>query len=221
VKSEDQEEELLSSVYVTGLTAKKSSGSPGEKALVGGSDGVITLWEKGQWDDQDERIIVSREKESVDALALIPDGAGGFGKKVAAGLGDGKIRFIRLGENKVVGDLQHDEVEGVVSLGFDVGGRMISGGGQVVKVWDEHIEEIAAENSHDDVEDHDDIDDEDQSGVGDKRMAKDSDSDDGEDQRKASSEDEGEQHGKKKKKKRRKRDKGSATASTFNFAGLD
>ena len=219
VKSEDQEEELLSSVYVTGLTAKKSSGSTGEKALVGGSDGVITLWEKGQWDDQDERITVSREKESVDALALIPEGIGGFGKKVAAGLGDGMVRFIRLGENKVVDDLQHDEVEGVVSLGFDVGGRMISGGGQVVKVWEEHIDEIAAENAYSDVEEGNDSDSEDQIGVVEKRTAEDSCSDGEKDQRNASSEDEAEKQGKRKKK--RKRGKASATASTFNFAGLD
>jgi hypothetical protein len=228
VKSEDQEEELLSSLYVTGLTAKKSSGSTGEKALVGGSDGVITLWEKGQWDDQDERIIVSRERETVDALALIPDGAGGFGKKVAAGLGDGKIRVIRLGDNKVLDDLQHDELEGVISLGFDVGNRMISGGGQVIKVWEEHVREIAAEDKDEAaiVEAEDNASD---AGVEDgsvpeneesgKRRMRCSDHDSEEDEDNGNDENDGEKH--LKRRRRRKKGKGPTTDRSFNFTGLD
>ncbi|KAI5282355.1 WD repeat-containing protein jip5 [Ascosphaera acerosa] len=51
VRSEDQEEELVSSCYVTGL--RRGGTSQGEKLLVGGSGGVLTLWEKGAWDDQD------------------------------------------------------------------------------------------------------------------------------------------------------------------------
>jgi hypothetical protein len=47
--------------------------------------------------------------------------------------------MVRLGGNKVMGTLRHDEVEGVVGLGFDVGGRLISGGGSVVKVWEEGL----------------------------------------------------------------------------------
>ncbi|TVY52774.1 WD repeat-containing protein jip5, partial [Lachnellula suecica] len=57
VKSEDQEEELLCSVFVGGLPSKPGR-SKGEKVLVGSSSGVLTLWERGVWDDQDERIIV-------------------------------------------------------------------------------------------------------------------------------------------------------------------
>ena len=224
VKSEDQEEELLSSLYVTGLTAKKSSGSTGEKALVGGSDGVITLWEKGQWDDQDERITVSREKETVDAMALIPDGIGGFGKKVAAGLGDGKIRIIRLGQNKVVEELQHDEIEGVISLGFDAGGRMISGGGQVVKVWVEQAHggtgaDIAAANGASD-SDYGDSDGESENAVGAKGTNDDSHEDTQEAQEDDSSSEEEEQKPTKRK-KRRKKGKGPAKASPFSFSGLD
>lgn len=205
VKSEDQEELLLSSLYITGLPAKKSTGSSGEKALVGGADGVITLWEKGQWDDQDERINVSREGETLDVMAVIPDGVGGFGKKVAVGLGDGKVRFVRLGMNKVVSEVQHDEVEGVVQLGFDVGGRMISGGGQVVKVWQEHIE--GEDDEEEEVEDE----------VAAKRGA---DSDDGSDEDKGDSSEEEEKP--RKRRKKRKRGKGPAAAgSGLSFAGLD
>lgn len=208
VKSEDQEEILLSSVYVTGLSAKMSSGSMGEKALVGGGDGVITLWEKGQWDDQDERIIVSRENETLDCLALVPDGVGGLGKQVAVGLGDGKIRFVKMGENRVVGEVQHDEVEGVGELGFDVEGRMISGGGSIIKVWRETVVDEEAEV------------DEEEQGLTSKRLAEDDDDDiDGEgDDDDADSEEDEKPH---KRRKKRKKGKGPAKASGFSFADLD
>lgn len=204
-KSEDQEELLLSCLYVTGLAAKKSSGSTGEKAVVGGGDGVITLWEKGQWDDQDERIIVSREKETLDCMAYVPDGIGGFGKKIAVGMGDGQVRFVKLGANKVIGEVQHDEVEGVVELGFDVGGRMISGGGQTIKVWRESIQAEEEEEEED-------------YGAVAKRPAPDSgDSDDDDD----SADDSDDDETTRKRRKKRKRGKGPATSSSFNFAGLD
>lgn len=138
VRSEDQEEELLSSVMVTGLSKKGTS--VGEKVLVGGGNGVLTLWERGVWDDQDERIVVDKSPgggESLDSLALFPDGVGPGGKVVAVGLGNGTLRFVKVGRNRVIGELFHDELEkeGVVGLGFDVAGRMISGGGKTVKVW--------------------------------------------------------------------------------------
>lgn len=208
-KSEDQEELLLSCLYVTGLPAKKSSGSTGEKAVVGGGDGVITLWEKGQWDDQDERIVVSRDKETLDCMAHIPDGIGGFGKKIAVGLGDGTVRFVKLGANKVIGQVQHDEVEGVVELGFDVGGRMISGGGQIVKVWRESIQ--GEEDQEEDEEESE------APGAVSKRSAAASDDSDDDDDSNDSSEDEKTR----KPRKKRKRGKGPAPSSSFSFTGLD
>ncbi|KAK6437416.1 WD repeat-containing protein jip5 [Oleoguttula sp. CCFEE 5521] len=199
-KGEDQEEILLSSLYITGLAAKKSSGSSGEKALVGGGDGVITLWEKGQWDDQDERIVVSKDKETLDCLTEIPAGIAGFGKKVAVGLGDGKIRIVQLGQNQVVGEMQHDEVEGVIGLDFDVAGRMISGGGQVVKVWREaDVDEEAEED-----------------GVAAKRTASGSEDDGDEGSERDSSEAEVQPT------RPKKRRKGSEQpAAAMSFAGLD
>ncbi|RDW89739.1 hypothetical protein BP6252_01771 [Coleophoma cylindrospora] len=140
VKSEDQEEELLSSVFVGGLPSRPGR-SKGEKVLVGSSSGVLTLWERGVWDDQDERIIVDGGRgggESLDVIVNMPDGVGDGGKNIVVGVGDGTIRIVKLGPNKIVGEpLRHDEVEGVVGLGFDVGGRLISGGGTTVKVWQE------------------------------------------------------------------------------------
>jgi len=145
----------------------------------------------------------------LDVMAQIPDGVGGVGKKVAVGLGDGKVRFVRLGMNKVVGEVQHDDIEGVTGLAFDVGGRMISGGGQVVKVWSEHID---AEE-----------DDEDEDGAGEKRAAdSDADSDDDEDGGdKDESDESDEEEQPRKRRKKRKRGKGPAAASSFSFAGLD
>jgi hypothetical protein len=142
VKSEDQEEELTSSLFVSGL--KAGGTSKGEKLLVGGAGGVLTLWERGVWDDQDERIIIDRGGQAIESIAPVPEGVGGTGfqgqqKIVAVGLEDGRIRFVKLGVNKVVHqlDVKHDDVEGVIALDFDIAGRMVSGGGQIVKVWHE------------------------------------------------------------------------------------
>jgi hypothetical protein len=142
VKSEDQEDELLCSVYVGGLPSRPGR-SKGEKVLVGSAIGVLTLWERGVWDDQDERIIVDAGiggGDSLDSIVVMPEGVGDGGKNVVVGVGDGTIRIVKLGPNKLVGEpLRHDEIESVVGLGFDVGGRLISGGGSIVKVWQEKM----------------------------------------------------------------------------------
>ncbi|KAH7412501.1 WD repeat-containing protein jip5 [Cadophora sp. MPI-SDFR-AT-0126] len=191
VKSEDQEEELLSSVFVGGLPSRPGR-SKGQKVLVGSSNGVLTLWERGVWDDQDERIIVDGGKgggESLDALVLMPEGVGDGGKNVVVGVGDGTIRIVKLGPNKVTTELRHDEVEGVVGLGFDVEGRMISGGGSIIKVWQETM------NLEEEAEDDDSDDDE----AGPKKRAMDGSDDDSD----ANSSEE-EDRGRKSRKKRRK-----------------
>lgn len=208
VRSEDQEEILLSSLFISGLSARKNSSSKGEKVIVGGGNGVLTLWERGVWDDQDERITVDRAAgggESLDTLALLPEGIGPSGSTLAVGLGDGRVRFVRLGMNKVVDEIRHDEVEGVVSLGFDVGGRLISGGGSVIKVWHEKV-------------------DEDNGGYvdGAEKRAVGSDSDQDSDEEGDDSSDD-EDKGRKRR-KRRKRNKGkdkSGAQTSFSFSGLD
>lgn len=133
---------MTSSLFVSGL--KAGGTSKGEKLLVGGAGGVVTLWERGVWDDQDERIVIDRLGQAVESMVSVPEGMGGMGfqgqqKIVAVGLEDGRIRFVKLGANKVMHqlDLKHDDVEGVIALDFDIAGRMVSGGGQVVKVWHE------------------------------------------------------------------------------------
>lgn len=203
VKSEDQEEELLSSVFVEGVPGKGRNvdGRAGEKVLVGGGSGVLTLWERGVWDDQDERIVLDKDsKESLDVMAVVPGARG----EVVVGMGDGRVKVVRLGANKVVGECRHDEVDSVVGLGFEVGGRMISGGGCVVKVWHEAVGE----------EDEDDA-------VGAGKRGKDSDSDEGdsEDKRDSSSDEEDKRS---KRSKRRKRGKGREQIQhVMAFKGMD
>lgn len=213
VKSEDQEEELLSSVFVGGLPSRPGR-SKGEKILVGSGSGVLTLWERGVWDDQDERIIVDGGRgggDTLDVLSVFPEGLGDGGKNVAVGLGDGTVRIVRLGPNKVVGEpLRHDAVEGVVGLGFDVEGRMISGGGKVIKVWQE---KMVAQEEEEEEEDSDE-----ENGIK-KRQLDDNDSDDDSDKEQDSS-DEEEERKRKKKRKRGKMDKNGGNG-VLGFKGMD
>jgi hypothetical protein len=209
VRSESQEDELLSSVIVTGLSARGTN--VGEKVLVGGSSGILTLWERGVWDDQDERIVVDKQTgggDPLDSLALLPPGVGNGGGKIAAvGLGNGQIKFVKIGPNKVVAELRHDEVgtDSVVGLGFDVTGRMITGGGRMVKIWHE---KVAEENSSTKGEK-----DSDSNGDSDNESDRDSDA-----EMEESSEDEKEA----KKRKKRGRTKGKQKGNGIvGFSGLD
>ncbi|EMD89540.1 hypothetical protein COCHEDRAFT_1225205 [Bipolaris maydis C5] len=209
VRSEDQEEELLSSAIVTGLSTKGSN--VGEKVVVGASNGVLTLWERGVWDDQDDRIIIDRSKgggESLDAITVVPDGVGPGGKIVAVGMGNGNIRFAKIGPNKIVAELKHDELshESVIGLDFDVTGRMISSGGKTVKVW--------GEQTWQDV-DEDDEDEETENG---KRQHDSNDSDDSDGMDDSSEEDEPKQKRKKRKKNKGQQAKGHGI---LHFSGLD
>ena len=201
-QSEDVGEELLSSTLV------------GDKAVVGSEKGVLRVWEVGNWDNEPERIhIGGMHGEGADVLSSVPENLGvrlGCSDGgVIAGMGDGGINIVRLGKGKgkLMGEIRHDEIEPVGGLGFEVGGRMISGGGEVVKVWeqatiggaqDEDLESVA--NGGVDVTNSDDQDDE------------------GDDE---SSDEEEKQ---KKRKKRRKKGKGSAKSigkGILGFRGMD
>lgn len=204
VKSDDQEEELLCSCLVSGLPKKGSS--VGSKVLVGGDSGIITLWEKGVWDDQDERITVDsarRGGDSLDVIVNVPDSIARH--LVAVGLGGGSIRMVKLGMNKVIADIKHDEVEGVVALGFEAEGRMISGGGQIVKVWQEEMNAVGRDDN-----------DEDDAAM-DKRT-RESDDDSGDMSEEDSSDEEIKQRPKKKKKRK---GKSVGKANGISFRNLD
>lgn len=139
VKSEDQGEELLSSCIVD------------RKLVVGSEKGVLRIWQVGSWDDNEQTVTFEGKGASADVLVAV-----GQNPTVAVGMDDGAVRFVDLSRKrpKVLQDaeVRHDEVEGVLGLGFEVGGRMISGGGQIVKVWEDSNELDGGEDEEDEAE---------------------------------------------------------------------
>ncbi|KAI0859666.1 WD repeat domain-containing protein jip5 [Xylaria cubensis] len=161
VRSEDQEDELLCSAFIAGMGPKKNRDNG--VVAVGTGSGVLTLWDKGSWDDQFDRVIVDSARgggESLDCIVQIPEDLS-RDKKVAIGLGDGSLSLVNLTKREVSSFLRHDDLEAVVGLGFDCQGRMISGGGRTVKIWQDSAVPRSddAEDSEEDSDDDDDDDD--------------------------------------------------------------
>ncbi|KAI5917921.1 WD40-repeat-containing domain protein [Camillea tinctor] len=230
VRSEDQEDELLSSVFIPGIGPKKNRDNG--IVAVGTGSGVLTLWDKGAWDDQQDRVVVDSVKgggESLDCIAQIPEELT-RSKKVVVGLGDGSLRIVDLMKRQVETILRHDDIEAVVGLGFDSQGRMISGGGQTVKIWEESpiLGKGLDDDDDSEEEESDDSDiDSDEGGPavpskktnGKRRVSKGSDSDSAD----SDSEEEAPKHSKKKRKKGKANiDLGPGGAhGILRFRGLD
>lgn len=168
----------------------------------------------------------------MDAVVVLPEDftvGGKWGRYVAMGSGDGKVRIVKMGSNGVVATLAHsltaeevklktidDDVkggydraieEGVAALGIDCEGRVVSGGGNVVRVWywDNAVKEADEGN---------------------KKKRRNDGSDSGEDgngsEEDDSSEDEREKRRKKKKKKGGKgKARSVAVKAVASFKGLD
>ena len=202
IQSEDQGEEILSSCTVDG------------KLVVGSEKGVLRIWQVGSWDDNEQTVALVGKGASADVLAAV-----GESPMLAVGMDDGCVRFVDMGRKrpKVLHEteVRHDEVEGVLGLGFEVGRRMISGGGRVVKVW---------EDSHgvDDGEDEEEEDEESGATNGKRINGFGSDEDGSVEGGNESSE---EEQPKRKKKKKRKRNKGKDQSGgqqhVIGFKGMD
>ena len=201
IQSEDQGEELLSSCVVDG------------RLVVGSEKGSLRMWRVGSWDDNEQTVAVVGNGASADVLAAV-----GEKPLVAVGMDDGSVRFVDVGRKKPKvlheAEVSHDEVEGVLGLGFEVGGRMISGGGQVVKVWEETYG----------VDDGEDEEGEDE-GLGDtngKRLNGFGSDEDGSEE---GGQDSSEEEQRKRKKKKRKRNKGKTQSGGQQhitaFKGMD
>lgn len=236
-QSDDQEDELLCSAYIPDAPSRQTGGS--QKILTGTAAGVVTTWNKGFWEDHQDRIPLSRSTgDPIESLLQIPEGFempgwSGKGTIFAAGSGDGKVRIINMGPNKTLATLAHsysaDEAkrmangkvktgdyeegmeEGVSALDMDCDGNFITGGGMIVKIW---TTKDAAER--DDSDDNHDSDSDDDSSK--KRLKEDSNMD---------SEDDSDNEKEKEKRKRKKRKGGTGKAKSAgvknvaSFAGLD
>ena len=156
----NDEEELLSSVWVGKLRGKHFQ-QAGEKIFLGSSTGLLTMWEKAtQYDPEEEYVVVDKGMdgnggESLECLAMVPDELGLVdaeqNKALACGLGDGRIKLMQLGwlKNREMVELRHDDVEPVFGIGFERQGRMITGGGKIVKIWQKTDDDKQEENEVD------------------------------------------------------------------------
>ena len=208
MQSESQNEELLSSALC------------GDKVVVGGERGVLRIWRVGEWDDNEVEVDVAPRGgggASADVLAVVSEEEGDG--VVAVGMDDGNVRFVDLQGRKgkvVVGEeVRHDEIEGVGGLGFLDGDfvdrRMISGGGSVVKIWEERAYGDQGESEEDDIR---------AAANGKRREGSDVEEDDDDPDDRQASDDEDEEPKRKRRKRKRGKGKGPASKQVMKFTGL-
>ncbi|KAL8698411.1 MAG: hypothetical protein Q9201_006587 [Fulgogasparrea decipioides] len=122
-----------------------SGTTTGGKLVAGGEKGALRIWDggvKGLMEGTERRITVQKGEN----LDVICEGASPD-DMVVVGLGDGTVKFVQVGGKRggVASSVRHNEVEGVLALGFEPGGRMISGGGDTVKIWERSQEDDSSD----------------------------------------------------------------------------
>ncbi|KAL8841112.1 MAG: hypothetical protein Q9176_003453 [Flavoplaca citrina] len=196
-QSEDLGEEVLSGTVI------------GDKMFAGGEKGALRMWEggvKGLMGGVDKKFMMQKG-ESLDVMCKLWEEHTGE-ELIAVGLGDGAVKIVQVGTKRtnVVDSVKHDEVEGVVTLGLEPGGRMISGGGSIVKIWEK--------------ETSDDLDDEE----ADVDQIQDDSNDGADGVEGAASQDESSEEERRPKRKKRKRNKGKNRGESNHimaFKGMD
>ncbi|KAL8748631.1 MAG: hypothetical protein Q9184_007177 [Pyrenodesmia sp. 2 TL-2023] len=138
-ESGDYEEELLSSTVI--------GGQENTRIIAGSEKGFVRIWDegvKGLINGKERRLYVEKG-ETLDVICPVRDRLVDE-DLVAIGLGDGTVSFARtVKKSGVIGRIRHHELEGVVALGFDPDGRLITGGGDTVKVWEKNTESLSSE----------------------------------------------------------------------------
>ncbi|KAL8935853.1 MAG: hypothetical protein Q9211_004481 [Gyalolechia sp. 1 TL-2023] len=152
-ESGDFEEELFSSTL--------AGGADHDRIVTGGEKGALRMWEgglKGVIKGKEKKLTIAKG-ESLDVTCSVPASVV-EGDVVAVGLGDGTVSFAQTNHRRtgVVGRMRHDEVDGVMAIDFDPDGRLISGGGSIVKVWEKNIDHFSDDEDSSDNEGEDLID---------------------------------------------------------------
>ena len=118
--------------------------------VVGDSSGGCSTWTRGRWTDKTGHTNIRRyikipglpfEDFSVDSVAIAPISEQDSIPLIVAGLAIGRIHFLRVGSQDKPTTLQseypHDDqgLDGCASIAFDAHGRMVTGGGPMIKIW--------------------------------------------------------------------------------------
>lgn len=110
---------------------------------------MLRVWDVGAWNDEERVLDLGTGGGDGGCACCCACRGGSRGRGMcAAGCDDGVVRFVdvdavvngkgRKGKGmRTLGEVRHDEVEGVVGLGWLRDGRLVSGGGAVVKIWEE------------------------------------------------------------------------------------
>lgn len=144
--SDDQEDEILCGTFV--------DPEKGEIIACGMGEGILTVWkpERNDLEDQLTRIKIAKD-ESVDCIipTLQDDNC------VWCGSSNGNIYKVDVKRGNVVEVRTHSSLDDVSFLDLDYGYRVISGGMDMVRVWDfqdAHPDEIKEGHSEEEMSDN-------------------------------------------------------------------